>query len=104
MSTVLERFAAYSASLNEAALPSEALHHARRCVLDWFAAAIPGGVEPPATLLTLALEEELDHGGATLVPSGRSATARAAALIMAPPRTPSSSTTSSATRSITPAW
>ena len=81
MATVLERFAAYSASLNGAPLPADALHHARRCVLDWFAAAIPGGVEPPATLLTLALDEELDHGHATLVPSGRRATARAAALI-----------------------
>ena len=81
MGTVLERFAAYAAALGEAALPAEVLHHARRCVLDWFAAAIPGGVEPPATLLTKAFAEELDHGSATLVPSGRRATARVAALI-----------------------
>ncbi len=81
MATVLERFAAYAASVNEAPLPAEALHHARRCVLDWFAAAILGGTEPPATLLTQAFAEELGHGGATLVPSGRRATARAAALI-----------------------
>src|SRR6266700_3498509 len=81
MATVLERFAGYAASLNEAPLPADALHHARRCVLDWFAAAIPGGVEPPATLLAQAFAEELDHGGAGLVPSGRRATARAAALI-----------------------
>ena len=44
MATVLERFAGYATSLNEAPLPSDALHHARRCVLDWFAAAIPGAV------------------------------------------------------------
>jgi 2-methylcitrate dehydratase PrpD len=81
MATVLERFAGYAASLTEASLPADALHHARRCVLDWFAAAIPGGVEAPATLLAEALAEELDHGDATLVPSGRRATARAAALI-----------------------
>jgi 2-methylcitrate dehydratase PrpD len=81
MATVLERFAGYAASLAEASLPADALHHARRCVLDWFAAAIPGGVEPPATLLAEALAEEFGHGGATLVPSGRRATARAAALI-----------------------
>src|SRR5439155_1430661 len=42
MATVLERFAGHAASLNEAPLPSDALHHARRCVLDWFAVAIPG--------------------------------------------------------------
>jgi 2-methylcitrate dehydratase PrpD len=81
MATVLERFARYSASLNEAPLPADALHHARRSVLDWFAAAIPGGVEAPATLLAQAFAEELDHGRAALVPSGRRATARAAALI-----------------------
>jgi 2-methylcitrate dehydratase PrpD len=81
MATVLERFAGYAAALGEAPLPAEVLHHARRCVLDWFAAAIPGGVEPPATLLAQAFAEELDHGGAALVPSGRRATARAAALI-----------------------
>jgi 2-methylcitrate dehydratase PrpD len=81
MATVLERFAGYAAALGEAPLPAEVLHHARRCMLDWFAAAIPGGVEPPATLLAQAFAEELDHGGAALVPSGRRATARAAALI-----------------------
>jgi len=81
MATVLERFAAYSASLNTARLPDDALHHARRCLLDWFAAAVPGGVEPPATLLAEAFAEELDRGRAQLVPSGRAATARAAALI-----------------------
>jgi 2-methylcitrate dehydratase PrpD len=81
MVTVLERFAEYSASLNKAPLPAAALHHARRCLLDWFAAAVPGGVEAPATLLAEAFAEELDRGRAQLVPSGRAATARAAALI-----------------------
>ena len=81
MPTVIERFSSYAVSLGKAALPPEALHHARRSVLDWFAAAIAGGVEPPATLLVEALAEELDRGRAQLVPSGRRATARAAALI-----------------------
>ena len=57
MTTVLARFARYAASLDKAPLPEDALHHARRCVLDWFAAAIPGGVEPPATLLAEAFAE-----------------------------------------------
>src|SRR5260370_42096660 len=81
MATAPERFAGCAASLSEAPLPADALHHARRCVLDWFAVAIPGGVEPPAALLTQAFAEELDRGGARLVPSGRRATARLAALI-----------------------
>ena len=81
MPTVLERFSSYAVSLREAPLPPEAMHHARRSVLDWFAAAIPGGVEPPATLLVEALAEELDRGRAQLVPSGRRSTARTVALI-----------------------
>ncbi|HTS93806.1 MAG TPA: MmgE/PrpD family protein [Stellaceae bacterium] len=81
MPTVLERFSSYAVSLGAASLPPEALHHARRSVLDWFAAAVAGGLEPPATLLVEALGEELGRGRAQLVPSGRRATARAAALI-----------------------
>jgi 2-methylcitrate dehydratase PrpD len=81
MPTVVERFAAYAASVQAAALPPEALHAATRCLVDWFAATIPGGIEPPATLLTEAFVEEIDHGRAQLVPSGRRATARAAAFI-----------------------
>jgi len=79
MATVVERFARYSASLRDASLPPEALHAATRCLVDWFAATVPGGVEPPATLLVDAFAEEIDHGKSQLVPSGRKATARAAA-------------------------
>jgi len=81
MPTIVERFAAYAASVQTAALPSEALHAATRSLVDWFAATVPGGIEPPATLLTEAFAEEIDHGRAQLVPSGRRATARAAAFI-----------------------
>ena len=62
-------------------VPETAQHHAKRCVLDWFAAAVPGGLQHPATLLADAVHEDLDRGRARLVPSGRLATVRAAALI-----------------------
>ena len=62
-------------------VPETAQHHAKRCVLDWFAAAVPGGLQHPATLLADAVPEDLDRGHARLVPSGRFATVRAAALI-----------------------
>ncbi|HUK05385.1 MAG TPA: MmgE/PrpD family protein, partial [Burkholderiales bacterium] len=54
--------------------------HAKRAVIDWYAALLPGAVVAPATLLEAALKEELDAGKAKLA-LGRSATVRAAALI-----------------------
>jgi 2-methylcitrate dehydratase PrpD len=81
MPTVLERLADFSATLWGEELPGDVIHAAKRCLVDWYAAAIPGGVVAPATLFAEALAEELDHGKARLVPSGRGATTRAAALI-----------------------
>ncbi|HEY0200215.1 MAG TPA: MmgE/PrpD family protein [Burkholderiaceae bacterium] len=78
--TAIEAFARYGASLQSAALPDAVIHHAKRAVIDWYAALLPGAVQPPALLLEQALAEDLDHGAATLA-LGRRATARAAALI-----------------------
>lgn len=77
----IETFAEFVAGMGRENLPETARHHARRCVLDWFAAAVPGGVLAPATLLQNAISEDLDRGRCRLIPSGRLATARAAALI-----------------------
>ena len=81
MSTVLEQLAGYAVRLGGSTLPVEVDHAAKRCLIDWFAATIPGGVEPPATLLVKALDEELDRGRARLVPTGRRTSPRTAALI-----------------------
>jgi 2-methylcitrate dehydratase PrpD len=78
---LVDKFAEYAVATREVALAEEVMHAAKRCVIDWFAATIPGGVLPPATLLIESLQEDLDHGDAVLVPSARKATARAAALI-----------------------
>jgi 2-methylcitrate dehydratase PrpD len=56
------------------------LHHAKRAVIDWYAALLPGAVVPPATALERALADELDRGAARLA-LGRPATVRAAAII-----------------------
>ncbi len=56
------------------------IHHAKRAVIDWYAALLPGAVVAPATALERALAEELDRGDATLA-LGRAATTRTAALI-----------------------
>lgn len=78
--TAAQRFADYAASLRGESLPPEVIHHAKRAIVDWYAALLPGAVEPPATLLENALRDELDVGGARLA-TGRAATVRAAALI-----------------------
>lgn len=79
---VVERFAAYAAATRTRPIAPEALHHAKRAVIDWTAALLPGAVAAPATLLERALGEDLDRGGARLA-LGRQASVRTAALINA---------------------
>ena len=78
--TIVEQFARFAVDCRAQALSAEVTHHARRAVIDWYAAALPGAVLAPATSLQLALADEVGHGRARMV-SGRSATIRAAALI-----------------------
>lgn len=77
---LVEQFAEYAIKERTSNLPANVIHHAKRAVIDWCAAFLPGSLVPPATLLEQALAEDLDHGGARLA-SGRRATLRAAALI-----------------------
>ena len=75
------KLGAYAVELGTRPLSDDVLHAAKRCFLDGMAAMICGAVHPPATLITEALSEELDHGGAQIVPSGRRAPVRTAALV-----------------------
>ena len=77
---VVERFAAWAEDYRKVPIAPEVLHHAKRAVIDWYAALLPGAVAAPATLLETALQEELDQGEARLA-LGRRASVRAAALI-----------------------
>ncbi len=77
---VVERFASYAAGTRARPVPPEALHHAKRAVIDWYAALLPGAMIAPATLLEKALAEDLDRGSARLA-LGRKASTRVAALI-----------------------
>jgi 2-methylcitrate dehydratase PrpD len=77
---LLDTFAAFADQTRRAPLAPEVIHHAKRAVIDWYAALLPGAVVAPATLLERALAEELDRGDASLA-LGRPATMRAAALI-----------------------
>ena len=64
-------------------LPDEAIHWAKRAVIDWCAATAPGSIIQPATGLVRAMHEDIGHGNARLFPSGRPATMRTAATINA---------------------
>jgi 2-methylcitrate dehydratase PrpD len=78
--TVVQSFAEFAANFASEPVPEAILHHAKRSVIDWYAALLPGAVEAPATLLEKSLSDELDHGPSRLA-LGRRATPRAAALI-----------------------
>ena len=77
---VVERFASWAEDYRRQTIAPEVLHHAKRVVIDTYAAILSGAVVPPATLLEKALAEELDHGNSRLA-LGRKATMRAAAFI-----------------------
>jgi len=78
----VEHWADFIERSRNAPLAPEVLHHAKRAVIDWSAALLPGALLAPATLLERALAEELGHGRARLA-LGRPAGVRAAALINA---------------------
>jgi len=80
--TVAQTFAQFAVSLQDSTLTPQVVHHAKRAIIDWYAALLPGAVEPPATLLEKSLREDLDRGDARLA-LGRAATVRTAALINA---------------------
>jgi 2-methylcitrate dehydratase PrpD len=73
--------AEYAVAERSSALPADVVHHAKRAVIDWFAALLPGAGEAPATSLVRALAGDLGHGHSVLYPSGTCAPARTAALI-----------------------
>src|SRR5258706_7406294 len=55
---VVERFAAWAADWRSQPISKDVAHHARRAVIDWHAALLPGAVVPPATLLKKALRAD----------------------------------------------
>lgn len=77
---LLEQIGDYAIKEQTSKLSDDVIHHAKRAVIDWYAALLPGSVVAPATLLEQAFAEDLDRGRARLA-SGRRATLRAAALI-----------------------
>ncbi len=81
--TPLQALADHAASWRDRALDPDLEHHARRALVDWFAALLPGCAQPPATLMAQALEEAEPPRGATCYVDGRRSTLRRAALLNA---------------------
>ena len=77
---IVEHYAAFATRYRAQPVTPEVLHHAKRAVIDWYAALMPGAVLPPATLLERAFADELGRGDARLALGG-AAPARVAALI-----------------------
>jgi 2-methylcitrate dehydratase PrpD len=83
MDNPLLRLANHAADWRGKALTPELEHHARRALLDWFAALLPGSSRPPATLLAAALAAERGPGRAICYVDGSRGPLRQAALINA---------------------
>ena len=75
--------AAHAASWRDRPLPPALEHHARRALVDWFAALIPGAHQAPASLMAAALAAERGEGGALCYADGRRGAPRHAALLNA---------------------
>ena len=75
--------AEHAASWRSRPLPDEVAHHARRALIDWFAALLPGLSKPPATLLAAALAAERGPGRSICYVDGQPSPLRHAALLNA---------------------
>lgn len=66
METILQQLAEYAAREAARELSPQVRHHAKRAVLDWFAALYPGTRVAPTTQLARAHFRELGHGRCSL--------------------------------------
>ena len=61
---LMHKIAEYAVREQTATLRPEVIHHAKRAIIDWYAALFPGSVIAPATVLEKALAEDLEIGRA----------------------------------------
>ncbi|WP_028238334.1 MmgE/PrpD family protein [Stutzerimonas azotifigens] len=81
MATLIEQLADYSACEARSTLRSDVRHHAKRAVLDWFAALYPGTREPVAERLAKAYADQRGLGRSSLPGFGSTSTPESAAWI-----------------------
>ncbi len=75
----LKPFADFTAALDAA--PRRVLHAAKRCLVDYFAAMLPGAVTAPGPSLRASFEENLGRGQALLYPDMTRTDSRTAAFL-----------------------
>ncbi|MXP64098.1 MmgE/PrpD family protein [Roseomonas sp. M0104] len=75
--------AEHAATWRARPLPPNLAHHARRALVDWFAALLPGTGRAPASLMAVALAAERGEGGALCYTDGKRGAPRHAALLNA---------------------
>lgn len=78
---VIDQLADYARQECARALPDAVAHHAKRAVIDWFAALFPGIGEAPGPQLMRAHAAEIGHGRSSLPGQRQSAFAATAAWI-----------------------
>lgn len=78
---LLENLADYALGVRASTPSAEVLHHAKRTVIDWFAATLPGVDEDAPARLRAALADEMGHGRAIVYGTKLRAPARVAALL-----------------------
>ncbi|MDP3416336.1 MmgE/PrpD family protein [Falsiroseomonas sp.] len=83
MDNPLIRLAAHAASWRDRPLPEDVAHHARRALIDWFAALLPGVSQPPASLMARVLADQRGNGRAICYVDGQAGGLRHAALLNA---------------------
>jgi 2-methylcitrate dehydratase PrpD len=81
MGALIETIADYAVGEQTSRLSDEVRHHAKRALIDWFAALLPGTRIEPATRLFRALADELGHGRALVYGANQRAPLRTAALL-----------------------
>ncbi len=83
MNNPLLRLAAHAATWRTRPWPAGVEHHARRALVDWFAALLPGCAYPPASLMAPAMAAERGAGRAICYVDGGLSGMRHAALLNA---------------------
>ncbi|NKC30801.1 MmgE/PrpD family protein [Falsiroseomonas selenitidurans] len=83
MENPLIRLAEHAASWRDRPLPAAVAHHARRALIDWFAALLPGCTQPPASLMAGVLADQRGTGRAICYVDGQAGALRHAALLNA---------------------
>lgn len=79
--TIAGELGSYLASVKYDDIPAEAIHAARRCLLDYCGSALRGSLEPPAAMARAVNERIMAGSGARQFPDGRPSSPGGAAFV-----------------------